>query len=169
MLRRVHNIRSSERIRILTCIALRPEVHTKYSSIATHIQIILYAPPVTTQYKQWCYVRSSVYWETAFSPCVCVCLSVFHNNFSVMVKTSAMHICDPILENRPYGTKCCFELWAKTRDQPINYQFLDNNATKILSFAYLLLLLVCRQELPFLYAKRFTFPHSLRHWLRETE
>ena len=28
------------------------------------------------------------------------------------------------------ATWCCFELRAKTRDQPINYQFLDNNTTK---------------------------------------
>ena len=28
------------------------------------------------------------------------------------------------------ATRCCFELRAKTRDQPINYQFLDNNTMK---------------------------------------
>ena len=28
------------------------------------------------------------------------------------------------------ATRCCFELRAKTRDQPINYRFLDNNTTK---------------------------------------
>ena len=52
----VHNIYLSER-----------SIFAFYSSVVTHIQIIIYALPVTTQCIQIHYAHSSVYCDTGFS------------------------------------------------------------------------------------------------------